>query len=370
MNIALCANTSWYLYNFRRNLIAALQKRGHQITAIAPPDEHTAKLQALGVRWYPLQLEQTGTNPLREAGSLLDHWRTLDRIRADWVLTFTVKCNLYAGLAGRFRPFKHIANVSGLGEGFDQAGLRQIGMCMLYRLALRRARRIFFQNSEDMQSFMEQGILPAHRCEQLPGSGVDLTRFTPGQKLPSSEKRIFLMFGRIVPKKGYDLFLDAIRQIQDTSTQHAEFWILGIEDRSRKDSRRVFERIVRAHQDGLITYWPPTDDVVAVVRQADVVVLPSLYHEGVPRCLLEAMACGKPLLTTDWKGCRDTVEHGVNGYLIKPGDAQALEHYLRLFIQADQNILAQMGSASRKKAEREFDEQQVIATYLDVLSQN
>jgi glycosyltransferase involved in cell wall biosynthesis len=367
MKIVLCANTSWYLYNFRQNLIIALQREGHDIFAIAPFDQYSQKLQDLGVRWFHWHLQQTSQNPLIELRALIHLDRLLRTIRPNVILTFTIKCNLYTGLLTRYFPIAQIANISGLGEVFDQQGFVNQFIRILYRLALKNSRKVFFQNREDLQTFLDQQILPETLCERIPGSGVDLARFTPGEPQRDPHRRIFFMFGRIVPRKGYDLFLQAARHFKGDSQNKAEFWILGIEDRSRQDSAALFQRILACHAQGILTYIPPTDDVIPILQQADVVVLPSEYHEGVPKSLLEALACGKPIITTNWKGCRDTVEHGMNGYIIERGDFLSFVKYLDYFLHADRQVLEQMGMASRQKAEQEFNENSIISRYLAII---
>jgi glycosyltransferase involved in cell wall biosynthesis len=364
MKIALCANTSWYLYNFRKNLITAIQQRGHEVYAIAPFDSYSQKLQALGAHWLHLHLHQTRKNPLTELRSLIRLSFLVHKIRPDVLLTFTIKCNIYVGLLTNIYPVKLIVNISGLGEAFERKGFVNTFVCYLYHIALRRAHKVFFQNREDLQTFIQKKILSETRCERLPGSGVDLSRFVPLAESVEHNSRIFLMFGRFVPGKGYDLLLQAADRIKHVQNTSAAFWILGIEDRSRKESIALFQRILDYHARGIIKYIPATDDVVPIIQQADVVVLPSHYHEGVPKSLLEAMACGKPIITTNWKGCRDTVEHGLNGYLIDVGDVQALEKYIYFFIHAENEVLHKMGKTSRQKAEKEFDEHIIISKYL------
>lgn len=369
MKVALCANTSWYLFNFRKNLITALQYAGHEVYAISPFDAHVAKLQRLGVRWMRLRAHQTSRNPVTEIRTVLHLAFLLTRLQPDVVLTFTVKGNLYAGLVRKIRKFRQLANISGLGESFDRSnGLTRFVVAHLYRSALKHVQQVFFQNHEDLWLFVRYNILPEHLCERIPGSGVDLSTFTPclarkGKETP----RVFLMFGRILPAKGYDLFLEVARTVRLRRQDQAEFWILGIRDSSRTASIRLFEKILDFHAQGIVSYYPPTDDVVPIVQQADVVVLPSRYNEGVPRCLLEALACGKPIITTNWKGCKETVEHGINGYIIERDDLASLEEFVEWFIRADRDVLRRMGHASRQKAEREFDEQIVITKYLQAI---
>jgi glycosyltransferase involved in cell wall biosynthesis len=371
MKIVFCANTSWYLYNFRRNLIAAVRRNEHSVFAASPRDAHVPKLTALGVRWYPLQMHQTSKNPVTEIRTLLRLANVIGQIQPDVMLTFTVKCNVYTGLLRKFFRFKHVANISGLGDSFTpRQPVSQWCSIQLYRKALRRAHRVFFQNEDDLAIFRQYRIVPESVCTRLPGSGVDLARFTPCYSDNAHRmETIFLMFGRILPAKGYEQFLEVARRLRKRFRKQADFWVLGIPDRSRKSSLRLFESILDEHARNTIRYIPPTDDVVSILRQVDVVVLPSEYNEGIPKCLLEALACGKPVITTNWRGCKETVEHGQNGFLIERGDIGALEKAIECCIGADRETLRKMGEASRRKAEREFDEHQVISTYLQAIRQ-
>ncbi|PIE32419.1 hypothetical protein CSA56_15535 [candidate division KSB3 bacterium] len=366
MTVVLFANTAWYLYNYRKNLIAALVRSGHEVHAIAPFDPYVEKLTALGITWHGTSLHQTSINPFSELQVLWELRSLFHTIRPDVILTFTIKCNLYTGFLQKWYGFAHIANVSGIGELFNREHvLKRLG-CVFYQHSLCSAKKVFFQNNEDLHTFLTHNILPERICERLPGSGVDLKVFTPnGHQKKAKTTRIFLMAGRIIAPKGYELFLQAAQSLRNVSTRNVEFWILGIPDTSRKESGKLLEKIRSFHASNIVKLLSPTNCVASVIQQADVMVLPSYYHEGVPRSLLEAMACGKPLITTDWKGCRDTVQHGVNGLLIEKRSLPALEHALRFFIQAPDSTLVQMGKASRRKAEHEFNEEYIIGKYLE-----
>ena len=363
MKVTLVSNTSWYIYNFRENLIRTLQQDGHEVFVIAPRDSYVDKLTAMGVKHYELILSRRGKNLFREITSCIRLLRLLRAIKPDMVLTFTIKCNLYTGICRRFLEFEQIANISGLGETFDGKGFVNCIVSHLYRFALARAKRVFFQNNEDRQTIIEYGLLPTYLCKRIPGSCVDLDAYSPSRLFPRDRAMRFLMFGRLIPKKGYDLFMKTAENIRLGGNYNAEFWIMGIVDDSRKESRELLERIQTLQRKGVIRCLPPSDDVATVLQQVDVVVLPSEYNEGVPRSLLEAMACGKPIITTDWKGCRDTVEHGKNGYLVKVGDEEDLRLYVQQFLETRVEELHQMGMASREKAQREFDEKEVLKAY-------
>jgi glycosyltransferase involved in cell wall biosynthesis len=277
-----------------------------------------------------------------------------------------IKCNLYAGLCNNALSFKQVANVSGLGEGFDSTGMLNRTVRNLYRFGLRRAHRVFFQNPDDRLMCIRQGLVPAASSVLLPGSGVDLAQFEPSPPEPSQRRR-FLMFGRLLPRKGFYRFVSAARTLRSKHGERAEFSILGGADKERPESVELLEHIRQAHVDGVVTYHAPTDNVLPILRASDVVVLPSTYNEGVPRSLLEALACAKPIVTTEWKGCRETVIDGLNGRLVRSDDDSSFTDALEsLLLEAPERLHA-MGLNSRKLAEERFDERLVLAAYLSAM---
>lgn len=362
MRVALLSNTSWYLWNFRQNLIAGVLHAGHDVVCVAPPDEYSARLRDLGAVFVPAAMAQGGANPCAESLSLLSLFSCLSRAKPNVLLTFTPKGNIYGGIVGRILGVGRIANVSGLGQAFDGSGMLRQLVGHLYRCSMTGAHRVFFQNTQDMMLFVERTrLVSKNSARLLPGSGVDLKRFRPVEAPNPNLRRVMLMYGRLVPSKGFDHYLSAAEELAD----EAEFRVMGIRDPSRRESEALHRRLSDAHGRGTVAMRPATDDVRGEVASADVVVLPSVYNEGVPRTLLEGMACGKPVITTDWKGCRDTVDDGVNGFLVKPNDADDLTRKIKKMIDMSAEQLAAMGRASREKAEREFDEQIVLDAYLE-----
>lgn len=369
MRAVILYNTSWYVYLLRRRLIARLQESGIEVTVVAPLDSYTDRVRELGVRFIPLRMSQTGRSPLRELESLTHVYTILRAIKPDAVLSFTVKCNLYAGLCRTRLPYRYIPNISGTGDLFDGTSLPERIARRLYRTALRNADRVFFQNGDDQASFLNQGLVRAEQATLLPGSGVDLLYFQPTPRA-IQPWRTFLMFGRILPKKGFGAFLDAASELKARYGDSARFWILGAPDPERAESRALFERVLRAHALGIVRYITRTDDVLPHVQEADVIVLPSTYNEGIPRSLLEALACGKPIITTDWKGCRETVENGTNGLLVPPHDIESLVRALQQLIECSEDTLVEYGARSRAIAEARFDERLVLDAYLDALRED
>jgi glycosyltransferase involved in cell wall biosynthesis len=366
MRVVILYNSSWYVFLLRRNLISSLRELGHQVTVIAPVDRYTDRVKQMGVSFIPIKIDGAGRSPIAEACSVASIGRALKATAPQAVLSFTVKCNLYAGLCRRFIEFKHIANVSGLGELFDPSSKLRSAANLMYRLALKRTNHVFFQNEQDKDFLVKNGAVSSLTAKVIPGSGVDLDRFTQEQRVPSTA-RSFLMFGRLLPKKGFDLFVEAAREIKQRHGGAVNFWVMGAPDPSRSESAELLERVNRAHAEGVIRYLQSTDDPLPIIRESDAVVLPSTYNEGIPRSLLEALACGKPVITTDWKGCRETVEEGRNGYLVKPGDTDSLVRAIESLALKSPEHLLELGRNSRALAERRFDEKIVIKAYREAL---
>ena len=367
--IWIAANTTWYIFNFRRRLIAALRARGYEIVAFAPRDEYVKRLEDLGVRHVHLELENAGTNPAKEALTLTRIAATLIRERPSVLLTYTPKINIYCTLAARSTGVEVVANVSGLGRAFTTGGWLTWVARRLYGLALRHPHTVFFQNEDDRSEFVAAKLVERTRTERLPGSGVDVDRFRPrGRERARGEARdafVFLLVARMLREKGIVEYVEAARRLKQAFPQ-AEFRLLGFIDEANPVA------LTRTQLDawnsaGIIRYLGTSDDVAAHYAEADCVVLPSYYREGVPRTLLEAASMAVPIVTTDWIGCRDAVDDGLTGYLCRPRDTDDLTRCMRLMLELPSATRDAMGSAGREKMLREFDERAVLARYIEVV---
>ncbi|MEN9844967.1 MAG: hypothetical protein RIS36_114 [Pseudomonadota bacterium] len=367
MRVVILYNTSWYVYLLRRNLIAILREAGCEVIVMAPRDNYTERLINLGARHISIPLDPGSTNPLTELRAFNAIRRALKIVNPDAVLSFTIKCNLYAGLCKRFTPFTQVANISGLGIAFERPGLMRTVATSLYKLALAPTDHIFFQNGEDLMSCSRANLVARERSRVIPGSGVDLAAFIPTSR-KAGRPRTFLMFGRLLPQKGYDLYLAAAKRLKEELGDNVACRVLGSPDQNRPESIELLKRIQNAHAQGTVRYLQSRDDVRPLLSESDVVVLPSTYNEGVPRSLLEAMASGKVIITTDWKGCRETVEPGRNGYLIPPHDGESLYQSMRHMATCPEAELTSLARESRKRSEELFDERIVLEAYLNALS--
>ena len=360
MKITIVLNTSWNLYNFRRGLIDALQQQGHTVTLIAPEDEYTPRLRALGYPLETVNMDRRGINPIRDMAFLWRLYRLYRTLRPDLTLHFTVKPNIYGTLAARVLGVPSINTVSGLGTVFLKTGLVSWSAQQLYRLAFRWPQQVLFHNQDDHQLFVERGLVATHRASVVPGSGVDIQRFSP-QPTEPAKTFTFLVIARLLYDKGIVEYAEAARSLRSQGLT-ARFQLLGARDPQHR--RGIPEAQVDAWiNEGIIDYLGTTDDVRPFLQRSDVAVLPS-YREGLPRTLLEAASLEKPIVTTDTPGCRHVVRHGHNGLLCRVRDAIDLADKMQKMIEISWEQRQQMGQAGRTLVAERFSEKYVIDRYL------
>lgn len=388
--VVLVSNTAWSIANFRGGLIRALCAAGYEVVTVAPPDEHVPRIEALGVLFVPLAMDNKGANPVRDFGLFLRFLSLLRRERPEVFLGYTVKPNVYGGLAARVLGIAAISNVAGLGTAFIRDTWLTRVVEGLYRAGLAQAKKVFFQNYEDRALFLARGLVRPDVMERLPGSGVDTERFAPevfflhpgslhqgGDDIVDTCVRgndgdvglrpfRFLLAARLLWDKGVGEFVGAARKLRQEGVA-VEFQLLGFLD---VENRTAVSRgeVEAWEREGVVRYLGTMDDVRPVFAQADCIVLPS-YREGVPRSLLEAASMAKPIITTDAVGCRDVVSNGVNGYLCRLRDADDLARQMRRMMALSPEKRRIMGLAGREKMVREFDEKIVIGRYLETIQE-
>jgi glycosyltransferase involved in cell wall biosynthesis len=358
--IALSINSSWNILNFRSGLIEALKADGYRVIALSPADGYQDRFAAIGVEHVPIAIDSAGLSPIRDLRLLVRYRRELKRIGADLFLGYTAKPNIYGSLAARSLGIPVINNVSGLGTAFIGTGPLTRIVSTLYRIALRRSATIFFQNPEDRDLFLSLKLVSEDRSRLLPGSGIDLERFTPSAEPRRPGPFTFLLVGRLLWQKGVREYAAAARLVRREMPE-ARFQLLGFLDVPNRSA--VSRAEVQAWvAEGLIDYLGEADDVRPHIAAADGIVLPS-YREGLPRTLLEGAAMAKPLIATDVPGCRQVVEHGINGFLCQVADAASLaKAMLALARLADEQREA-MGAAGRRRVERDYAERIAIERY-------
>jgi len=361
--VVLAGNSSWNIVNFRSGLIHALKSAGYEPVVIAPVDPAAEQRMAdLGVERIVIGMERSGLNPFADLHLLLKYRRLLKDLRPIAYLGFTIKPNIYGGIAARLAGVPLIANISGLGTVFLKRGLLQALVSRLYRFAFKRAAVTFFQNPDDLAMFVERGLVRRDQAQLLPGSGVDLERFQPGAQPAGLDT--FLFIGRLLGDKGVREFVQAARIVR-ADIPGVRFQLLGPVDEGNR-SAITHGEIDRWAAEGTIEYLGATEDVRPYIAQATAVVLPS-YREGLPRSLLEAAAMARPLIATDVPGCRELVEPDVNGFFCEARDANSLTKALKMLMKKSAEERSLMGEASRRMVERHYSQTVVISAYLDVL---
>jgi glycosyltransferase involved in cell wall biosynthesis len=367
--LIISSNTAWSLLNFRAGLIRALVAKGYDVIVVAPFDEYASRIPSLGCRYIALPMDNKGVNPIPDLMLLLRYWLLLWRERPLAYLGYTVKPNVYGSLASNLLGIPVINNIAGLGVVFIKESLLTKVVKMLYRLALSRSFKVFFQNDDDRQLFIKEGLVAVEKSGRLPGSGVDLSLY-----VPSSDRILevegkpfrFLLAARMLWDKGVGVYVEAARLVERSYPQ-VEFCLIGFLD-VKNPTAISRDQMTEWCDEGVVRYLGVTDDMKSALAEADCFVLPSFYREGVPRSLLEAAAMARPIITTDAVGCREVVDDGFNGYLVRPRDVNDLAEKMLKMIESSQEELVLMGLEGRKKMEREFDEKIVIKEYLDAIS--
>jgi glycosyltransferase involved in cell wall biosynthesis len=362
--IVVSANSCWNIVNFRLGLIQALRDSGYRIIVVAPEDGHRARLDDLGVRFVPMPMNSSGVSVIEDLRLFARYLKAFRALRPSAYLGFTAKPNIYGSLAARMVGAKVINNVSGLGTVFIKRGPLTALLAQLYRFSFRTSSRVFFQNRDDLQLFVGKGLVRPAQAGLLPGSGIDLARFKPGETKRAPGPFRFLLVGRLLWDKGVAEYVAAARIVR---AAHPEVKCqilgpLGVNNRTAVPSAAL----EGWQAEDLVEYLGESDDVRLAIGQADCIVLPS-YREGLPRSLLEGAALAKPLIATDVPGCRDVVVDGETGYLCEVRSAASLAAAMRKLFEMPAGARRAMGERGRLKVEQEFCESRVIAKYLEAL---
>jgi len=356
--VTLSANTSWYLYNFRASTIRQLLQSGYRVVCLSPADDYCRKLTSeLGCEWLPLNMDNRGSNPLKDMGLVFRFWRYYGQLKPVAALHFTIKNNVYGTWAARARGVPAINNVSGLGTAFIRSGPVSSIVRMLYRTSQPFASRVFCQNEEDMEHLGAAGLVPAGRLELVPGSGVDLGRFRPSPARIHDGPFRFLYAGRMLGDKGLRELVAAARSLNEDGFQ-CVLWLAGFAD-VQNVSAISGEQLAEWGRDPIIEWLGPSDAIQDIYAQVDCVVLPS-YREGMPRSLMEAGASALPVIATDVPGCRNLVKDGFNGLLCEVRSSTSLADAMRRMLSLTEEERISMGDNGFRLVSENYNEQLVV----------
>jgi glycosyltransferase involved in cell wall biosynthesis len=364
--IILAANTDWYLYNFRRSLAQFLREQGYLVTLVSPAGKYASKLQTDGFRWVEWKIGRQTIAPWLELPAVFALARTYRHEDADLLHHHTIKPVLYGSLAARLAGVANIVNsITGRGYVFynktAKASLIKKITRPFYRLAFSHPNQItIFENDLDLHYFIQEKLVKRESARVIASVGVDTNRFTPGAE-PQGEM-VILLPSRMLWDKGVGVLVEAARRLH--STIPVRVALVGAPDPGNPASIPE-EQLQKWAAEGAIEWWGWQDNMSEIFQKAHLVTLPSLYGEGVPAALLEAAACGKPIVTTDTPGCRDIVLDQINGLLVPPNDPLALADALGKLL-ADPILRGRMGAASRQLVLQKFTVQRVNQATLDV----
>lgn len=350
--ILIMTNHSYMLYRFRLELIRELMKT-HEVVLSMPFVGHEDDFMALGIRCIQTDVDRRGMNFKTDFSLFLTYRKLLKAERPDLVITYSIKPNIYGGIACRMSGISYCANIQGLGTAFQKKGLAQF-VTLLYRLALRKAKTVFFENEANAVEFQKRKIIRAGKVTVLPGAGINLEHY-PYTPYPANGAVHFLYLGRLMKEKGLDELFAAMGRLHDECGSRVVLDLVGFFD--DESYKRQVEGLVA---DGIAVYHGFQTDPLSYYAAADCVVLPS-YHEGMSNVLLEAAAVGRPVITSDIPGCREAVEDGKTGLLCKLKDAVDLYEKMRRMADASSAERQAMGAAAHEKIAREFDKRRVVS---------
>jgi len=362
-------NASWNIYNFRLPLLKHLSDAGHEIVAIAPEDEYTDRIP---YEFHPIKIKSRSLNPFKHLFVLLGFLRIFKKAKPDIALLYTIYPNVYGNLAARMAGVRTISNIAGLGNLFIHKRLVSHVAKPLYKMALSHSDTVFFQNYSDMALFRELGLVSEQQSERIPGSGVDIERFsplTPSEREIGKDERdstfIFLLATRLLWEKGVREFVDAAMVVKEIH-EKVRFVLVG--PLGVDNPTALKETDIRLLTNGgLIEYAGVSDQMEQIIQDVDCVVLPS-YREGLPKILLEAAAMAKPIITTRVPGCEDVVDHNVNGLLCEARDARDLAAQMVAMLEMNEENRQQMGARGREKIVNEYAQEIVLEHYENAVS--
>lgn len=355
-NILVLTNNIGGLHSFRKEVMKAIVDVGYEVYISEPDEDERVKyFENIGCHILKTDFDRRGMNPFADFRLMLKYRSFIKQLKPKAVLTYTIKPNVYGGMACRLTKTPQLANVTGLGDAVENGGWLQKLTVTLYKIGLGKAQKVFFQNKSNRDAFIRLGVADDSSI-LLPGSGVNLDHHTY-QEYPADEGKIrFLFIGRLLKDKGIEEYFETAKRIKG-KYPNTEFQILGAIDGPYQTKLEELTNL------GIVKHLGLTTDVRPYIAAVHCTIMPS-YHEGMSNVNLESQAAGRPVITTNVPGCKETVDEGSTGYLVEARNSQRLADAVERFIELPYSEKVLMGKNARRKVEKEFDRQIVVNAYL------
>lgn len=355
--VLMLGNHEIVIYNFRKELIERMIREGYEVYVALPYGPKVELLKEMGCKFVDTPINRRNTNPVEDLKVFLNYIKVLKEVKPDVVLTYTVKPNVYGGIACRIKKIPYICNVTGLGSGYLNGGIVQKVVQILSKLAFRKANKVFFQNTADRDLLVQQGVVKDN-YDLLPGSGVNLETYKVLPYPPEDQPINFNFVARVMKDKGIDEYLEAAKIIKE-KYPNVVFNVIGMIDQPH------YEEILKKYEeDGIIKYHGFQTDMMPFIERCNCMINPS-YTEGMSNVLLENAACGRPLIASDIPGCKEIICNNLNGFLFEVKNFNDLALKIEKFIGLKYEEKVIMGKRGSEKVIAEFDRQIVINKYIE-----
>ncbi|MGL5123811.1 MAG: glycosyltransferase family 4 protein [Fusobacteriaceae bacterium] len=363
MKIVFVANKLWDIYIFRGRIIKKLVEDGHEIIIIAPDDKRINIEKELGVKVIDIEVDKRGINPIKDLKLMINLLKIYKKEKPDLIFHYTIKLNIYGTMSARILRKKNIAIITGLGYSFVNKGALSKLVKILYKLSLRFASEVWVLNSDDKILLLEKKIVKEDKIFILPSEGVDVEKYKPIISKRKDNKIIFLMIARAFYDKGFGEYTEVAKILKGKYGLNIEFQFLGALGESQRSGIGKLE-MEKIQREGTLTYLGITNDVPSIVKDCDCIILPS-YREGMSMVLLEGAAMEKPLIATDVTGCKEIIEDGKTGFLVKAKSPSSLLEGIEKFIKLSNKDRVLLGVRGREKIMKQYQDKIVIKIYRD-----
>lgn len=356
--VLILANNAMGLYDFRNELLLRLLKE-YEVHVSLPDEEDAPQIAEEGCIVHHTFIERRGMNPIKDGRLMMEYFKLMRKVKPDVVLTYTIKPNIYGSLCCRLKRIPYIVNITGLGSAFEEDGLLRKLVVFLYKIALKKASCVFFQNAKNKDIFDNFGI-KGKKVRLVPGSGVNLDRHA-FEEYPSKDEPVKLVFvGRIMKEKGIDELLYTAEKIKEEFPK-VVFQLIGSYEEDYKETVETLQ------QSGIVEFLGYQKIIHPFYKAASAAVIPS-YHEGMSNVVLECAATGRPVLASDIPGCREGFDDGITGIGFIPRDKEAFYQAVKCFLNLSYEERKEMGKNARKKMEQEFDRRIVVESYMEEIN--